>query len=265
MIHCAVYCTCLTISSISYFHDNISFSDAVPFSNMLIEGLEHESAEIERKFAKLAASIYKSLTTQNISKDSLVACLAGFNSLTKVYDESDTNPSIFRNEKKKFEDPSTTVATVWNVIANYFSFFDYELLEMVIDILGTENDKQNIAAYKKDFETYARQRLFILPKHTTIPSKSEYESVIVKLDSSYDGCTIRALKTLQTKLSAILGLKEGVLQLLKVTDGCIQLVFKIPDFISHIIFPLSPDQESALTELGVTRLYCGDYHFRAKV
>ena len=124
-----------------------------------IEGLEQDSVEIERKFAKLVASVYQSLIARNISKDRLVACMMELNCLTKVY--NGTNQAVFQNQRSKFEDPTATLTTVWNVIGEYFSFFYYDVLEMITDTLGTGNDKLNFAEYTKDFEAYAKRRLFI--------------------------------------------------------------------------------------------------------
>ena len=229
-----------------------------------IEGLEHESEEIERKFAKVAASIYRSLNSRNISKDSLVACLMGFGSLTKVFDG--TNPSRFHNQRARFNEPSATVATVWTIVGEYFSFFDYEVLEIITNTLGTDQDNQKISDYKNDFEAYARRRLFISPEKTASPnSRNCKSSMIVLLDSSYDDCEIGRLKRLETKLSEIFNLNRGVLQLRKVRKGSLLIVFEIPDFIVDLIFSLSPDQESVLYELGVLQLDCGEYHFNAKV
>ena len=235
---------------------------------------------MDRKFAKLTTSIYQSLISSNISKDQLTACLMGFSCTTKVFDGSDQ--SMFRKQRKKFEDTSATVATVWSIIGDYISFFDYDILEMIADTLGTEQDKLKIAEYKNDFEAYAKRRVFIddvssqsdpsLAKESST-STSENEdtcskartSMFVMLDPSYDDCEIGHLKRLQNKFSSILNLKKGVLQLRKVRKGSVQLVLVVPDFLVDIIFPLSSDQESALGELGVTQLDCGDYHFRAKV
>ena len=230
-----------------------------------IEGLQHDSFEIERKFAKLVAGIYQSLTSRNISKDRLVGCLMGLNCLTKVYNGG--NQSIFRKQRRKFEDSSATVHTVWNIIGEYFSFFDYDILELIADTLGESGDKQNFAKYKEDFETYARRRLIIdtASSSNECETSGENTTVLVVLDASYDECEIGHLKRLQIKLSEVLQLNKGVLQLCKVKAGSVQLVFQIPEFITGDIFPLSPDQESALQELGVTQLDCGDYHFRAKV
>ena len=79
--------------------------------------------------------------------------------------------------------------------------------------------------------------------------------------ATYDDCDLGCLKRLQSRLSSILNLKRGVLQLRAIKDGCVLLVFEIPDFISEAIFPLSAEHGSALQELGVTRLDCGDHYF----
>ena len=175
----------------------------------------------------------------------------GFNCLTKVYDSS--NQAMFRKQRKKFEDPSATVITVWNIIGEYVSFFDYEILELIVNILGESSDKENFDKYTKDFETYARKHLIIKGVSSSNDSDSSGEStpMFVVLDSSFDDCEIGHLKRLQIKLSEVLNMKKGILQLYKVKEGSIQLVFKIPAFISDRIFPLSPGQESALQELGV--------------
>ena len=235
---------------------------------MSIEGLEHDSDEIERKFAKLVASILRSLITRNISKESLVACLMGFSCRRPVF--GNTKKSRFRKQRRKFEDPSATVSTVWTIIGPFFSFFDYDVLEMITDTLGTDQDKQEFAEYKEHFKSYARGRLFTLQSissenHPSTSTSKGNTSMIVLLDSSYDNCEIRHLKRLQTNISEVLNMNKGVLQLRKGKKGSVQRMFEIPNFITNDIFPLSPNQESALGELGVTQLDCGDYHFRAKL
>ena len=210
------------------------------------------------------SNVHQSLITQKISKESFVACLMGFSCLTKVFGKS--KQSRFRKQRRKFNKKSATVTTVWNIIGDYISFFDYEVLETIVDALGTDQDKQNMAEYKNDFKAYAGRHLFIQIPSQNDPSPKEGNVLLfVLLDSSYNGCTIGHLKKLQNKLSTIFNLASGVLQLRKVKKGSVQLVFEIPCFTADAIFPLSLDQEVALLELRVTQLDCGNYHFRAKV
>ena len=173
------------------------------------EELQQKTEEIDKKFGKLAAKIYWSLITRNISKDSLVACLMGFNCLYKSYEES--NPSLFRKQRRKFEDPNTTVGTVWSIVGEYFSFFDYEILEVITDILGSDEDKEDFGIYKRDFEEYAKQRLITSqasPESSVDPYREN--TVLFKLDALYDGCEIGCLKRLQKRLSSILNLSFAV-------------------------------------------------------
>ena len=246
--------------------DTVQIIDECP-PMVSIEGLRHDSVEIEGLFANVAASIYRSLITRSVAVDRLKACMMGFNCRTKVYDGSDQ--SMFRKQRRKFDEPSATVTKVWNIIGEYFSFFDYDILELIANTLGTEQDKENVVKYKTEFAAYARRRLVIdeeaSGKSPGTNEQSSPDSAFVILDSSYDDCEIGDIKRLQKKLSKIFNLKDGVLQLRKVRKNCVQLVFEIPDFLVHIVFPLLPDQESALGELGVTKLDCGDYHFMAKV
>ena len=263
----AYYISCLVVydnSAGPIATDTVKIIDKCP-PTISIEGLQHDSAEIEIKFAKLVASIFQSLTSRSISKDRLVSCLMVLNCLTKVYNGG--NQAMFRKQRRKFDDPSATIDTIWQVIGEYFSSFDYDILELIADTLGDDSDKQNFAKYKEDFEAYARRRLVIdkTSSGSDCESNGENTTMLVVLDSSYDECEIGHLKRLQIKLSKVLNLNNGILQLCKVKEGSVQLVFQIPNFITEDIFPLSPDQESALGELGVTQLDCGDYHFRAKV
>ena len=49
------------------YTDIVQVIDEFP-PTISIEGLRHESVEIERKFAKLMAGVYQSLISRNISK-----------------------------------------------------------------------------------------------------------------------------------------------------------------------------------------------------
>ena len=148
------------------------------------EELQQKTEEIDKKFGKLAAKIYRSLITRNISKDSLVACLMGFNCLSESY--KGYNPSLFRKQRTKLKDPNSNWGTVWSIVGEYFSFFDYEVLEVITDTLGSDKDKEDFSIYKRDFEEYAKQRLFTSqasPDSGIDPNREN--TVLFKLDALY--------------------------------------------------------------------------------
>ena len=82
----------------------------------------------------------------------------------------------------------------------------------------------------------------------------------------YDEFTVKELKNVEYRLSRTFCVSpQTVLRLCRVEDGCLQLIFQVPSFVQQVIFPLSSEQERALTAEGVIRLTCGKYQFAAKV
>ena len=211
------------------------------------------------KFGDLVSQLSQS---HGITKDSLVTCLVGINCLKKVYIFDKGNPCVFGCEREKLSKCSNT-AEVWQIIADYFSFFDYDMVELITNRLGTDVDKENMRQYKIDFIGYAKR---ILEKgNISSKSRKDTDTMIVKLDSTYNNCEMSRLKLFQRNLSSILNLNDGVLKLLKIDDGCIELSFLFPSFITSDIFPLSADQERALHSQGVLQLHCGDVHYQSEV
>ncbi len=222
------------------------------------EKLEVDSMKMEKKFADLVAQLNQS---HEITKDSLVTCLVGINCLKKVFDKE--NPCLFRCQREKLSKCSNT-AEVWQIIADYFSFFDYYMVELITNRLGTDVDKENMRQYKTDFIEYAKRR--VVKEKIGSDSREDTVNMIVKLDYTYDNCEMSRLKFLfESNLSSILNLNDGVLKLGKIDDGCIELTFLLPYFITSYIFPLSTDQEHALQGQGVLQLHCGDVHYPAEV
>ncbi len=225
------------------------------------EELEADSMKMEIQFSALVSDLLKSLQTRRISEESVVASLAGFNTLKKVF-VGRRNQCVFRAQRRKL-DKCSTIADVWKIIADYFSFFDYEMVDQITNSLGTDEDKEKMKLYKTCFIEYARRRL--VKGEISSDSREDTDIMIVKLDSSYDNCELSRLKLFEWNLSSILNLNDVVLKLVKIDDGCIELTFLLPSFITSDIFPLSTDQERALQSQGVLQLHCGDVHYQAEV
>ena len=87
-------------------------------------------------------------------------------------------------------------------------------------------------------------------------------NILVTLDKSYDNCTVSSLKNFERELAEILNVSSDVVVILcRIAPGSLKLIFQILLEIQKTIFPLSREQEVALTELGVAQLSCGEYHF----
>ena len=159
-----------------------------------------------------------------------------------------------------------TIPKFFLVLKDYFSFFNYHIIEHIIKKLGTEEDKAELHRYKKDFDQYAKRRIFeCIPEFGPV-SDADHAEVFVKVDLQYENYTVAEVQMFRHKLSEILRVSsQGILRLCRVEKGCFQFTFQVPSFVQQKIFPLSREQEKALLVEGVIQLTCVDYQFLVKL
>ena len=161
------------------------------------------------------------------------------------------------------QDPKNLV-DVQRIIKANSSFFNYRLVEYLIELAGTDTDKKRFRSYEKDFLDYAQRRIYECSSTFGTTSAPTDTELLVKLDSNYDHYSVIKLQAFQDKLCVILGRKNYILRLLSIEKGCFKLVYAIPYHIQGTIFPLTTKQEADLTKLGVLQLICNEYHFLNK-
>ena len=222
-----------------------------------------ESEDMVHKFWCLHSRVYESLREQRVPVDRLVAHLLSLRAFDPVYKDSQ-KPALqsFFQELQN----SGSVEKVLFIIRDYISFFNYHVIEHIVDGLGTDQDKAELQKYKKEFDEYSNRRVNECPPDYGSKRGAEHVDLVVKLDLVYEEFTVKELKKFQHRLSKIFCVSsQSVLRLCRVVKGCLQLIFQVPSFVQQEIFPLSSEQESALAAEVVIRLTCGDYQFAAKV
>ena len=215
------------------------------------------------KFQKLVSATILSFEQHQIPLHKLRSHVMTLGAFSPVH-EGPQRPALDNH----FEDLQTanTVSEIFWLLRNNLSFFNYHILEHMITVLGTEKDNENLQRYKKQFDQYAKRRMYeCLPQFGPI-CETGYADVFVKVDSHYEMYNVTEVEILRCQLSEILHVSsQGVLHLCRVEKGCFQLTFQVPSFVQQAIFPLSSQQERALEEKGVIRLMCGKYQFIRKV
>ena len=204
----------------------------------------------------------KSFQRRCVPLDELVSHVMTLGAFDPVFKEPQVPVFRFCFQELKAAD---TIPKVFLVLNDYFSFFNYHIIEHIIKELGTKTDKSKLRRYKIDFHQYVKRRIFeCQPKFGPV-SDSDHADIFVKLDSQYDNYTIAQIEGFCHKLSEILNLSQGILRLCRVDEGCFQLMFQVPSFVQQEIFPLSRDQEKALAAMGVFKLTCGEYQFLVRL
>ena len=203
------------------------------------------------KFQKLVSATIKSFQERCVPLDNLVQHVMALGAFDPV----------FNKELKA----ANTVTGIFMVLNNYFSFFNYRILEYIIEELGTEEDKSRLQTYKVNFNKYAKRRIFECPSEFGPVSDAGHTDIVVKLDVKYENFTVADIEVFCHKLSEIVHVSsQGVLCLCRIDKGCFELTFQVPSFVQQKIFPLSREQEMALEKKGVIKLKCGKYHFSSK-
>ena len=222
-----------------------------------------ESEDMVHKFWHLHSSVYESLRKQRVPVDRLVAHLLSLHAFEPFYKGSQ-KPALqtFFQELQN----AGSVEKVLFIIRDYISFFNYHVIEHIVDGLGTDQDRVELQNYEREFDEYSKRRVYECPPEYGSKSDAHHADLVVKLDSVFEEFTVKELKKFQYRLGRIFCVTpQSVLRLCRVEEGCLQLIFQVPSFVQQEIFPLSSEQESALAAEGVIRLTCGDYQFAVKV
>ena len=225
----------------------------------LKERLRFDSKEIMMRFQELVSVTIESLISQNVSLDRLVSHVMTLGAFDPVHIKPQV--PIFQERRKELE-TADSIPRIFIVLEDYFSFFNYDIIEHIIKMLGTEKDKPELQSYKMKFNHYIKRRIYECGPHFGPESETDHPNIFVKLDSGYDNYTVEEIKRFCRKLSETLHVStQGVLRLCRVEKGCFQLTFQVPSFVQKKIFPLSREQKRTLDTMGIISFTCGEYHF----
>ena len=215
------------------------------------------------RFQELVSATIESLIQRNVSQGKLLSHVMTLGAFDPVFKEPQVPVLCHRLKELK---TASTIYEVFLILNDYFSFFNYQLIEHIIKALGTRNDNAELQRYKEDFAQYAKRRIFeCLPEFGPI-SDTDHADIFVKVDSQYDNYKVAEIVEFRDKLSRILHLSsQGILRLCRVEKGCFQLMFQVPSFVQQETFPLSREQEKALAAMGVIRFTCGEYQFLVRL
>lgn len=204
----------------------------------LIGRLEGESQSIRLEFATLVHSTETALNHRHIAPKTLVQKFS-------YYDAS------LRSEFSKTE----SIEDIFFVANDYWSFFNYDLLEYVINTF-TLSTASILAQYITNFQEYCKRRLCECPSDVAGSYKESGRRIVLKLDDkmSVQRSTLQDLRRLQDQACKVTGVT--VMQLLKIEEGCLHLVYRIPHQSIEKINFLPADKKQELTDIGILSMTC---------
>ena len=224
--------------------------------------LKTETKQIMMQFYTLLSKFFNSLKERKVNVDDIKTHLM----VLDAFDDDDNDPA-FHEQRDKL-DQAVTINDIFKVIKVFCSFFNYDLIEHLIDIIGTDEDKARLEEYKTKFTEYARRRIYECPpKMASMSTAGQCDNCMyIKLESRYsEKLSLNDLRDFRFNISKLLKVSHHVIRLCCIEKGCIRLTFQIPQFVKQRLFPLTSEQGNSLLQLGATKLICGDYEFPIEV
>ena len=216
---------------------------------------------MKRLFNELQTNIKKSLEERNIQPKEVVTTLKCFEDTNHLLKEK----KLIFLEKKEECLKCEKFGDFWIIFQDFFDFYSYVLLDVVVkSSLGTDTDRKNLKEYQQEFEGYSKE---VMRKYTPYMDSitATKTDITVKINQDYGKLSKGHLHEFQKKLSSAIDVEPDLLCLNCLEDGCIVLTYHTPLIVEFAAFPLTSQQEKALSLLGVIRLQCGRYQFPKEV
>ena len=230
-----------------------------------------DTKDIMTKFSHVWNDTIKSLKDNpDVTVETLLLLVSTFHAYKPVY----TQKPLLRDELKEIG-KCTTIDGVFSILMKYCSFFNYGIIKNIVARFGKPADKRRLEKYTEHFELFCKRRIAECPPNVYGHPSEGRSNLVLKTEDSWDprgetrgetrGSTIQQVLDLEISVIEVLGFEPETFHLCRIDDGCIELLFQVPSFVEEDIFPLSVEQERALTSVGVARLTCGSYKFPAEV
>ena len=196
--------------------------------------------EIVKSFSKLSFTTSKSLKRRNVTIDELrnvVVNFSGDKSLSEA----------LRRE--------STIDGMFSILGEHWSFFNYEILEHIIDTLGDDDDREKMDAYVAKFKTFCQHKVFEVSRDSygseMCSVKKGRKSFVVVIEKSMLQ-NLGDVKRAQHKIASILEIPSAQLRLHQIDEGSVILVMSVPDDVAQELFPLSKNKIRELKIEGFT-------------
>ena len=137
-------------------------------------------------------------------------------------------------------DQKMTLTDLWARLGNYWDFLNFDLLEHVVSRFGSEDLKKEMKSYKCDLQPFRNAtRLCDFIDCWTVrgqsPPETELKDFVAKVGRHWDTCTLEDLETLKGAITRKFFLPEFVLRLREVKEGCITIIWHVPEQFVEVL------------------------------
>ena len=196
----------------------------------LLAQIDEQTKKIELEFGKLVDKVFTSFRDSGVDHNRLILTLIGKEKLFKE-DELEGIKNIYE---------------VFKIIRPYCSYFNYDVLETLVQTHGSRQAKTHFKKYIQAFSAYCKAIPCVEEICGNHDTKSKRTKLKFKLDFDRQQLKPDAVRSIKRKIAKHLGMRPSALYLCGIEEGCVLLEFLVPSFIVQHLFPLSDAQKFAL-------------------
>ena len=210
---------------------------------LILKGrLYEEFALITREFSKFNTAICESLIDREIPVQKITRVLRDLRAFSSSFSNAPLLGSCWPSITA-----SKTIDNIFNILADYVSFFNFQITDHIVDVLGTASDKLLLCEYREKVDEYCKRNIFECPSYSTLCH--EEATLILKVEG-IEKYNMKHLAGLVSHVSKALLVTNHTLKLCSVEEGCVKLNFQVPQCINDKIFPLNVDRIGRLMNIG---------------
>ena len=158
-----------------------------------------------------------------------------------------------------------TIADIFPLISGYFSWFNHVPIEKILEAFCDQDEdvRTTYRAFKVLFEDFCVHMVTTCHKDGFgFGRKKDAAEVVVKFDVMESVAKVNELVAIRNIVALQIRVKKHSLYLKSAEcNVTTSVTFLVPLFVAEAAFPLSEDQEKALSECGVLQIECGSYHY----
>ena len=121
----------------------------------LQDRLKSETRQIKLHFAKFTLNVMRSLELLEVPLEKLKVSIISLKAFT-----DDIGVKTLDVEDKRKIEVATTMSQVFTVLQNYISFFNFHIIEYIIDQHGAMRDHNWLEEYLEKFHTFCQRNIF---------------------------------------------------------------------------------------------------------
>lgn len=204
-----------------------------------IQVLHKDTERMKSRFAGLVFDLQKSVERTHKLEDVL--------DILKFRD---------RNFPQQLHD-CKTISQAFCEASSYWSYYDYEIVKLMTNQLGTEKCKQRLKRYQMRLKHYSKRRVCECPSNAF--GRADRSEKVLSLKSNLPKLEELTLEEFEKFESAIkVVFRRRVLRLLDLNEDSIELNFRTLD---DSVIDITDEQKSALKNMGFVNIKYGDISF----